>query len=46
MIVKTTIILNVGEQDSTQDAIESAENQMRSMELEELIDIMDSEIID
>ena len=38
MNVVITLVLDVGEQDSTQDAIKSAQNQMRSLDFEELID--------
>ncbi len=31
MLVQVTIMLNVEEQDSTKDGIESAQNQLRSM---------------
>ena len=46
-IVTVTIGINVGDgQDSTQDAIESAQNQIRSMNIEELIRLMHWQIED
>jgi len=47
MDVQIKLTLDVGgEQDNTQDAIESAQNQMRAMDFEELIKIMDYRIDD
>ena len=47
MDVKIKLVLDVGEQDSTSDAIESAKNAMRGMDFDELIDdVMDFEIIE
>jgi len=43
-IVTATIGINVGEQDSTKDAIESAQNQIQSMDIEELIRLIDFQI--
>ncbi len=40
MLVKLTIVLDVGNQDNTKDALESAKNQMRAMELEEMLDLL------
>ena len=38
MYVRIEMLLGVGEQDSTQDAIETAKNAMREMCFDELID--------
>ena len=39
MFVEMTMVLDVEKQDSSKDAIESAQNQLRSMDLEEMIDL-------
>lgn len=39
MIVQITIMVDVGEQDTTKDGIESARNQIRTMDLEDVIDL-------
>ena len=39
MLVKMILMLDVEKQDSSKDAIESAQNQLRSMDLEEMIDL-------
>lgn len=44
-IVKVTIGINVGEKDTEEDAIESAQNQIRSMDIEELIRLMDWRVV-
>jgi len=41
MFVEIKITLDVGEQDSTKDAIESAQNAVRAMDFEALLDIAD-----
>ena len=46
MDVQITLTLDVGEEDNRQDAIESAQNQMRAMDFEELIAIMNYRIDD
>lgn len=38
MYVEISLTLDVGEQDTTSDAIESAKNAMRCMDFDELID--------
>ena len=46
MKVKIELILETDEHtDSTKDAIKSTQNQIRAMDLEELIDIMDFEVL-
>lgn len=39
MIVRITIVLDVGEQDSTKDAIEIAENQIREMDGRDIVNM-------
>ena len=46
MDVQIKLTLDVGEEDSTQDAIDTAQNQMRAMDFEELLAIMDYRIDD
>ena len=41
MNVQITITLDVGEQDSTKDAIESAKNQLRSMSFEDALELFE-----
>ena len=41
MYVEISLTLDVGKQDSTSDGIESAQNVMRGMDFEELIEIME-----
>ena len=41
MLVKMNIALDVGEQDSAVDAFESLQNQIRSMDIEDVIKIAD-----
>ena len=46
MDVQITLTLDVGKEDNRQDAIDSAQNQMRAMDFEELIAIMNYRIDD
>jgi len=39
-IITASIGINVGEQDTTEDSIEEAKEQIRSMDIEELIRLM------
>lgn len=46
MLVQVTIVLDVGEQDNTEDAFDSARNQLRSMDSEETLELFDYTIAD
>lgn len=46
MYVEIKFTLDVEEQDSTSDAIESAQNQIRSMDSADLVNMMEYEVFD
>lgn len=46
MNIEIKLILEQGEQDTTNDAIEIAKNALRSMDLEDLIDLFEYKILD
>ena len=45
MTIIVRLALDVGEQDSRENGYESAMNQMRTMDFEELLGIMDYEVL-
>ena len=46
MLVTMTMVLDVEEQDSTKDAIEAAQNQIRSIGNESIFDLFEYEVSD
>ena len=45
MFVEMTIVLDVEEQDSTNDAIEAAQNQLHSMDAKDIINMLTYAVI-